>query len=171
VSDLFGGNVQSLKLGAVALLTAQGIPMLHAGQEFNKNKKGNDNSYDQDNDINWIDWSLRQKNQDLYEFYRGLIALRKAYPNFRHTTALNNQHIEWLLPANQRALGYRLKGQTDFLVLLNSDSHEWISFGLPDGLPWKIVCNGHKVDVNGGLGTATGDYKVPPRTAVILKNR
>ncbi len=171
VSDLFAGNHQSLKLGAVALLTAQGVPMIHAGQEFNKNKKGNDNSYDQDNDINWINWSVKEANKDLYAFYKGLIALRKKYPNFRHATALNSQSLDWIQPANPRALGYRLKGQTDFLVLLNSDSHEWISFGLPDGAPWKIVCNGDKVDDTGALGTAAGDYRVPPRTAVILKNR
>lgn len=171
ISDLFAGNIQSLKLGAVVLLTSQGIPMIHAGQEFNKNKKGNDNSYDQDNEINWIDWSLRDKYSDLFEFYKNLIALRKKYSNFKHTTALTNQHIDWYLPPNPKGLGYRLKGETDIIVLLNADGKDWIRFTLPDNNPWKIVCNGHIVNLEGRLGEAIGDYNVPPRTAVILKNK
>jgi pullulanase/glycogen debranching enzyme len=44
LSDLFHGDKKKTRLAAVALLTAQGIPMIHAGQEFNRSKKGNHNS-------------------------------------------------------------------------------------------------------------------------------
>ncbi|MBF0406978.1 MAG: hypothetical protein HQM10_06480 [Candidatus Riflebacteria bacterium] len=170
VFDLFKDK-NRIKLGAVALLTAQGIPMIHSGQEYMKSKKGNNNSYDQDNDINWLNYSDKKKNRDIFDFYRGLIALRKTYTNFRHDAPMNDKAIEWSLPANHKALGYRLFGKTDFIVLMNSDSSEWFHYKLPDANPWVIVCNGEEVDDSGKLGTASGDYKVPPLTAVILKNK
>jgi pullulanase/glycogen debranching enzyme len=171
MADLFKGDKNRVKLGAAVLLTSQGIPMIHQGQEFMKSKKGNHNSYDQDNAINWIDWSVKKANNDVYQFYKGLVGLRNKYENFRHGTALNNQHIAWMQPANHRGLGYHLKGKTDFLVLLNSDSNDWISFGLPGSHEWIVVSNGDQIDDEKGLGTAKGDYKVPPLKAVILKNK
>ena len=170
LSDLLRGNKDRFRLGAVALLTSQGITMIHEGQEFMRSKKGNDNSYDQDNAINWLDWNEKKANQDVYEFYKGLIGLRMKYENFRHATALNGQHIDWLQPANHRGLGYLLKGKTDLLVLMNSDSNDWITFNLPDGNDWIVVCNGEKVD-DKGITTARGTYNVPPLRGIILKNK
>ena len=166
--DLFKGDKKKVRMAAVALLTAQGIPMLHAGQEFARSKGGNDNSYDQDNAVNWIDWSVKEKNRDIFDFYKGLIALRMKYPNFRQPVAMNNQTLEWLQPANQNGLGMYLKGKTNFLVLFNGDNNSWIDFKLPEAGTWTVVCNGEQVK-DAGLYTAEGDYNVPPCTAVILK--
>ncbi len=171
LNDIFNGDKNRIKLAAAALLTAQGIPMIHEGQEFMKSKMGNDNSYDQDNNINWIDWGVKKANKDIFDFYKGLIALRMKYENFRHATALNNQHINWIQPANGRAVGFHLKGKPDFFVLLNSDSNEWVKFQLPDGNEWTVVCNGDKVADDGSLGTCKGDYNVPAQKAIILKSK
>ncbi|MBF0499481.1 MAG: hypothetical protein HQM09_05085 [Candidatus Riflebacteria bacterium] len=169
IADLFQGDKSRVKLGAMALLTGQGIPMIHEGQEFMKSKKGNDNSYDQDNDINWIDWGVKQTNIDVYQYYKGLIGLRRKYDNFKHTTALNEQNLSWILHPNGHALGMLLKGDVDFLILMNSDGNEWAKFSLPGANGWTIVANGDKVDDSGSIGTASGDYNVPPLTGVILK--
>lgn len=166
--DLYGGNLKKTKLAAIALLTAQGIPMIHAGQEFGRSKGGNDNSYDQDNAVNYIDWTTKEKNKELYELYKGLIAMRLKYPNFRHPTALNSQHIEWVNGTNGKAIGMLLKGQQNFLVLLNGDPNGWADFKLPAAGDWTIVCNGDKI-ADKGLGTAAGNYNVPPTTGVILR--
>ncbi|MBP7634518.1 hypothetical protein KBA41_10105, partial [Candidatus Ozemobacteraceae bacterium] len=168
LSDLLKMDKDRFRLGAVALLTAQGIPMIHQGQEFMRSKKGNDNSYDQDNEINWINWGDKKKNADIYEFYKGLIGLRMKYENFRHAVALNNQNIEWLQPANSRGLGYLLKGKNDLLVLFNTDPGEWITFNLPGADDWTVICDGEKVN-DKGLYTAKGTYNVPSRKAIILK--
>jgi pullulanase/glycogen debranching enzyme len=167
LADLFGGNKKKTKLAAIALLTSQGMPMIHAGQEFDRSKGGNHNSYDQDNDVNYIDWTVKEKNRDVFELYKGLISLRLKYPNFRHATALNNQSVAWIQPANGKALGMILKGKPEFVVLLNGDPHNWVEFKLEPG-SWTVVCNGDKIS-DKGLGTAIGDYKVPPTTGVILK--
>lgn len=168
LNDLFHGDKKKTRFAAVALLTAQGIPMIHSGQEFNRSKQGNHNSYDQDNEINWIDWNAKEQNRDIYELYRGLIELRLRYPNFRSRTALTSDKVDWLLPPNQNGLGMLLKGDTNILLLFNGDSRAWVTFDLPYGGKWDVLCDGERVDVN-GLFTAEGNYAVPPTTAVILR--
>ncbi|HOI91791.1 MAG TPA: alpha-amylase family glycosyl hydrolase [Candidatus Rifleibacterium sp.] len=168
LNDLFHGDKKKTRLAAIALLTAQGIPMIHAGQEFNRSKGGNHNSYDQDNDVNYIDWTVKEKNRDIFDLYKGLIALRKKYENFRQPVALNNQHLDWILPANQNGVGMFLKGKDNFVVLLNGDANNWVNFKLPAGGAWQVLCDGEKISET-GLYTAEGDYNVPPTTGVILK--
>ena len=166
--DLFKGDMKRFRLASIALLTAQGIPMIHAGQEFARSKGGNENSYDQDNEVNWIDWSVKEKNKDIFDLYKGLIALRMKYPNFRQPTALNSQNLQWIQPGNQNGLGMYLKGKTNFLVLFNGDNSNRISFKFPEAGTWTVVCDGERIN-DAGLYTAEGDYNVPPCTAVILK--
>lgn len=168
LGDLFHGDKKKTRLAAITLLTSQGIPMIHAGQEFDRSKKGNHNSYDQDNAINYIDWSVKEKNKDIFALYSGLIAMRKKYENFRQPVALNSQHIDWIQPANGNGVGMFLKGKDNFVVLLNGDTSNWINFKLPMGGAWKVICDGEKIS-DAGLYTAEGDYNVPPTTGVILK--
>ena len=74
------------KLAAGIILTAQGVPFIHAGDEFLRSKNFNANSYNNnDPRVNPIDWSLRARNEDVFNFYRGMIALRKAHAAFRMT--------------------------------------------------------------------------------------
>jgi pullulanase/glycogen debranching enzyme len=167
LADLFKGNKKKTRLAAIALLTAQGIPMIHSGQEFDRSKKGNHNSYNQDNAINWIDWNVKRQNSDVFNLYKGLIALRNKHDNFKRPVALNSQHLEWILPANQKGVGMILKGRPDFIVLLNGDQSKWVNFKLPAGT-WKVICDGEKV-AESGLYTAEGDYNVPPVTGIILR--
>jgi glycogen operon protein len=65
------------------LLLSQGVPMLLGGDEFGRSQQGNNNAYCQDNDISWLDWSLLEKERDLFEFVSRVITLRKEHPVFR----------------------------------------------------------------------------------------
>ena len=62
------------------LLTSRGIPMLLSGDEFGNSQLGNNNAYCQDNEISWLDWSELEKNRELFDYTRRLIALRRAHP-------------------------------------------------------------------------------------------
>ncbi|HKJ43616.1 MAG TPA: type I pullulanase [Sunxiuqinia sp.] len=75
------------KLAGALILTSQGIPFLHAGSEFCRSKRGNHNSYKSPDSINQIDWSLKQSNFDVFDYYRKLINLRKLIPAFRMKSA------------------------------------------------------------------------------------
>ncbi len=63
------------------LLLSQGIPMLLGGDELGRTQHGNNNAYCQDNDLSWFDWG--HVDEDLLEFTRRLIALRRQHPVFR----------------------------------------------------------------------------------------
>ena len=66
-----------------SLLLSTGVPMITAGDEVGRTQKGNNNAYCQDNEISWIDWSLKPWQQELLEFTRMLIRLRAKHPAFR----------------------------------------------------------------------------------------
>lgn len=70
---------KQIKNALLFLLTAQGTPMLLSGDEFGHTKLGNNNSYCQDNEINWINWKLAKKNQELFSFVKEAIAFRKQH--------------------------------------------------------------------------------------------
>lgn len=62
------------------LFFAQGTPMLLAGDEFGNSQNGNNNAYCQDNEVGWVSWKGFRREQELFQFVRTLIALRKAHP-------------------------------------------------------------------------------------------
>lgn len=67
----------------LTLLLSQGTPMLLAGDEFRRSQKGNNNAYCQDNEISWINWSLKDTHADIFEFTRKTIAFRLRHAAFR----------------------------------------------------------------------------------------
>ncbi len=65
------------------LFLSQGVPLLLSGDEMGRTQNGNNNAYCQDNEINWLDWSLKQDQAEFFAFVQSLIALRKAQPLLR----------------------------------------------------------------------------------------
>lgn len=53
--------------------------MFLAGDEFGNTQYGNNNSYCQDNEISWLDWSLLEKNKEIFEFFKFMIRFRKSH--------------------------------------------------------------------------------------------
>ena len=89
------------------VLLAQGTPMLLAGDELGRSQHGNNNAYCQDNEISWLDWSLLEKEQDLFDFACRLLQLRRDYPVLRRnyfvhgeviTSSTQFANIQWLHP-------------------------------------------------------------------------
>jgi pullulanase len=77
-------RIDMAKLAAGIVLTSQGVPFIHAGDEFLRSKNRVANSYNDNNPrVNPIDWGLKARHRDVFRFYQGLIALRKAHPAFR----------------------------------------------------------------------------------------
>ncbi|MFN0127260.1 MAG: glycogen debranching protein GlgX [Verrucomicrobiales bacterium] len=65
------------------LLLSQGVPMLLAGDEFGQTQFGNNNAYCQDSPLAWLDWNLTTEQEELLDFTRRLVELRKGQPVFR----------------------------------------------------------------------------------------
>ncbi len=76
---------QMMRNAITVLMCSRGTPMILAGDEFGNTQFGNNNGYCQDNEISWLDWSLLEKNRGYYDFYRQVIAFRKAHPCISRT--------------------------------------------------------------------------------------
>ncbi|MFB9377875.1 glycogen debranching protein GlgX [Kineococcus gynurae] len=67
----------------VTLLLSQGVPMILHGDELGRSQQGNNNVYCQDNELAWVDWDLEDWQQELLEFSRRIVALRRQEPVFQ----------------------------------------------------------------------------------------
>ena len=98
------------------LIFSQGIPMLLAGDEINHTQRGNNNAYCQDNEITWLNWKLDDRQKDLLEFVRRLIAIYREEPTlhrrrFFHGKSLHGERVAeivWLDPTGRRNVRRRL---------------------------------------------------------------
>jgi glycogen operon protein len=68
-----------MKNALTFVLTAQGTPLIYAGDEFGNSQNGNNNCYCQDNETGWVDWRGLVKNSDVYEYTKSLIEFRKNH--------------------------------------------------------------------------------------------
>src|SRR5439155_1112969 len=114
------------------LLLSQGVPMICGGDEIDRDQKGNNNAYCQDNELAWYNWDLNERRQSLLRFTKRLIQLRSRHPNLRRRKFYQDRSIRrsdvkdiiWLRPDGQemtdeewtagwvRCLGVMLNGET-----------------------------------------------------------
>jgi glycogen operon protein len=74
---------RQMKNAIAMLLLSEGIPMILMGDEVGRTQRGNNNPYCQDNELSWLDWSLAEKNGELFRFFKQCIAFRMAHPVLR----------------------------------------------------------------------------------------
>jgi pullulanase/glycogen debranching enzyme len=168
------------KLAALFLFTSRGITMIHAGQEFARSKvippdvivpdehKGmiDHNSYDKDNETNYINYNHAKINEKLLNYYKGLIQLRKKYDTFRRADYDDVVFIK--IENNPFAIGYQAKFNNDvFLVLLNANPKMKEEFTLPDG-EWNILVNPDIAGIE-SIGTVKERIVIEPSSGYVLK--
>lgn len=73
-------RMRQMKNAMSLVLLSQGTPYIFMGDEIGHSQKGNNNPYNQDNDISWVNWQLLQTNRELFTFVKELISYRKAHP-------------------------------------------------------------------------------------------
>jgi isoamylase len=74
---------QQMKNMVALLLLSQGVPMILSGDEFGRTQQGNNNAFCQDNGLSWIDWTQKKDHEELFHFFKQLIAFRKAHAILR----------------------------------------------------------------------------------------
>ena len=114
-------------LAQTAVFTSQGVPFMLCGEEMLRDKKGEHNSYRSPDSINHLDWNNLKKYPEVFDYYSGLIALRKAHPAFRLGNAeAVRQHLEFL-SAPSGVVAFRLKNHAggdawnNIVVILNAN--------------------------------------------------
>jgi len=165
------------KLANALVLTSQGIPFLHAGEEFLRTKGGAENSYNLPDEVNRLDWTRKKEHLDVFNFYRDLIALRKAHPAFRMKSAGEVRgdlkfYEELGLKIEPPAIAYVLYGDKTgdawrrIVVLVNPEKTPR-RFALPEGNWLKSFDNGGLVRTQGK--TVSGHFTSEPLSLTVLR--
>jgi pullulanase len=182
--DSLEDRIAMNRMSASIFITAQGIPFIHAGMEFLRTKKGDENSYQSPDSINQIDWALKSEHIDVYNYYKGLIELRKAHPAFRMTDpVMINEHLVFygmdetygaLQLPEKRMVGYIINQNANgdsagaICVLFNANKTNQ-SVGLPDG-EWEVLVNKEQVNLD-GIEFVEGKVSMKPIETLILVSK
>lgn len=150
-----------IKNACTVLMCSRGTPMFLSGDEFGDTRYGNNNPYCQDNEISWLDWSLLEKNQDIFDFFRFMIAFRMEHPAIRKDLepsyiGFPSMSLHGLVPWEPDApesqyaacvlfAGYDEEKKQEDLVYVAVNAH-WNAAhltlpDLPEGYRWKIAVN------------------------------
>lgn len=156
------------------LLLSQGTPMLVMGDECGRTQGGNNNSYNQDSKISWMDWYWNDKQQALFEFTSQLTALRQEMPVLSRRKFFSSDQISFLLPEGgemtdddlnnpeTRCIALFINGaevteQTEDGQEIGDEKLLWILNAYWDDIPFKLPKIGHKnVDWEVIVDTASG---------------
>ncbi len=158
------------KLANAVVMTSQGMAFLHAGVEMLRTKNEEHNSYNLPDAINQMDWNWKVSNADVIEYYKNMIALRKAHPAFRMTTAEDVRANLVFKRIEKGLISYQISNNANgdvwknIYVIYNAKT-ESINIEL-DG-DWQLVVVGDSFDLEGRT-TKSGVVEVPPISMIVL---
>ena len=186
VRDLRRRQIKNL---CCLLFLANGTPMFRAGDEFLQTQRGNNNPYNQDTETTWLDWDLLERNQDVFRFFRLLIAFRRNHPTLCrsrfwrddiHWYGSNGREVD--LSPESRHLAYFLSGaavkDVDLYVMINLEEHDRtfeIQRARPTG--WMRVIDTSResgediLEPGGEIVMTSSRYRVKARSIVVLMRR
>lgn len=164
------------KLAQTAVLVSQGMTFLYGGEELFRTKLGIDNSYQSPDSINIIPWENKYEHNDLFAYYRQMIAIRRAHKGFRLGSAeAVKAHCEFLPTDNEHLIIYRIKdlegidSAKSLVVLLNGgDKAQQVD--IPEGEYTLLVFNG-EADEKGLSQLQESQAIVAPYSATILAEK
>lgn len=140
------------RLAAGIYLTCQGTPFFLSGEEFARTKGGRDNTYNASIDINRLNWKQAEKEQELIEYYRGMIGLRKQLPGLCDKSAEAKERIQTLQKrpgcvgfladnrANDKEATKQQNGWEKLCIIYNANQKSE-NIHLPEGT-WEILADG-----------------------------
>ncbi len=160
-------RVRQIKNFLATLFLSQGVPMLCAGDEFRRTQRGNNNTYCQDNELSWIDWSLIERHREVFRFAKEIIRFRMQHPVLRRGEFLTGEtapgkgvpDVAWHgyranMPdwsEKSRGIALCLSGEyanritggpdTDIYMIFNAERSNRIFQlpGSPSGRPWRLA--------------------------------
>lgn len=164
------------KLAQTVVFTSQGVPFIYAGEELYRNKKGIHNTYQSPDSINQIDWNFKTAHKDIFEYYKGLIALRKAHAAFRMPTReMVQQHLKFINMRTPNVVAFMLTNHVndevwkDILVIYNGNRKS-VAVQIPEG-EWDLVCHDGQINLNGISHIDNTTFVVAPSSASIMYTR
>ena len=161
------------RLAAGIYLTSFGLPFMQAGEEFARTKKGVGNSYRSSPALNRLDWNRAEQYHALVDYYRGLLALRAAFPRLgstdRHAPealqffALEQPLVGWMLPAV-----WGDGAAWSALCVFYNPTETTCSVSLPAG-QWKLLSDGTSSSLwRGASRVFTNKTTLAPYSATVF---
>jgi len=159
---------RQIKNALTILLLSQGVPMILMGDEAGRTQLGNNNTYCHDNEINWLDWTLLEKNADLFRYAQGMVRFRHGHPvlrnryHFQHRDFVGSGYPDISFHGTQawncdwsfysRVFAFLLCGrhakqgtvQDDFIYVAMNMYWGGLNFrppALPEGMKWFLFAN------------------------------
>jgi isoamylase len=165
------------------LMLSNGTPMFRAGDEFLNTQFGNNNPYNQDNATGWLDWSQLQSHQDVFRFFKSMIAFRKNHPTLSRSRFWR-EDVAWYgtgatadLSPDSHSLAFCLRGASqndqDIYVMINA-YWETLEFRIQEGTAseWTRIVDTALPTPNDFSNSReamkTLNYLVTPRSVVVL---
>ncbi len=173
-------KIRMNNLAAAIYMTSEGIPFLQAGEEMLRTKMKADSTFDENSYaspdyVNSLKWETLEEEEykQVFAYYKGLIAFRKAHGALRLTNAQDVQQnvfpVEGL-PANVVAFQVNggVNGETsEGLFLIFNPNNRTEEITLPDGV-WDVYVNGEKAGTEVLATITNGKASVDPISALVL---
>ncbi|MBP3853206.1 MAG: type I pullulanase, partial [Erysipelotrichaceae bacterium] len=137
-------------LATAMVLLAQGIPFLHAGQEFGRSKQNVGNSYNAPDSINMIDYTRKEENHEIVDRVKELISIRKEHACFRLDSVEKiRQHVQFETIQDQ-VLVYRCQADDDACIVFFNPTYNTFSYTLkePTDVLFDNGCSNEKSSAN-----------------------
>ncbi|WP_068504859.1 type I pullulanase [Paenibacillus kribbensis] len=170
------------------VLTSQGVPFFHAGDEFLRSKYGDHNSYHSVDAVNAIRWANKARFRPVFDYYQGLIALRRSHPAFRMDhRELVEQHME-VLQSSGNVVAFALRhhangdiwnhivviyngSDTEQTVLLPAESDRWhvVVDAHGAGIEIRYEVAGHRVTVSRWSMMVLYDQEEPSQVSLLAE--
>jgi len=177
-------RMRQMKNYFALLLLSNGVPMIVAGDEFANTQHGNNNPYNQDNETSWLDWDRLTSNRELFDFTKGMIALRKSRRSIARSRFWRDD-VHWFgtsgapdLSAESHTLAWHLSGgsydEDDLYVMVNAYSAP-LEFTAQVPASWRVLVDtssSQPPDLSPiGPRVPEGPMTVPARSIVVLSGR
>lgn len=159
------------RLAGALVLLAQGVPFIHAGQEMLRSKALGDgqyegNSYRSPDSVNSIKWDLLSENEREAEYFKGLIAFRKAHRLLRLRTAEEVLEFAKIRQSPDGTIALKLSDESEQILLLINPVPRARMFVLPEG-EWEVYISDIKASGE-PMATYCEGVFVPPISAMVL---
>lgn len=157
------------------MITSQGIPFLHAGDEILRSKYGDHNSYRSGDAVNALRWSNKARFRPVFDYYCGLLRLRKEHVAFKMAHREQVERHLKVLSCGHGVVAYLLEGTevkdswNQILIIYNGKEQE-SRVDLPQDCVWNVVVNDRAAGVE-VLDHVQGNVTVPRLSMMVLYDK
>lgn len=170
-------RIRMSQLANGIILVAQGTAFLHGGEEFARTKKGIRDTVRSGDEVNQYDYTRKIKYDQLFRFYKGMIALRRQHPAFRMNTPEQIRKNLRFFPTSQGTIGFMLENGANgdswknIIVLINPNRFA-VGVNLPISGPWTVVVNENEAGVTpvvSGISRISNNWlEIPPIAMMVM---